>query len=113
MGLSTFPQNAAGAQAASGERLIFLNDDVEAGQRDWIENVIEPLENEEVGAVAPKLLYPTGRIQHAGLVTGVRGLVGTALHQWPGDSTDYTRTIHAHGVGVVRGVSRDAAGGFL
>ena len=80
----------AGAQAATGERLIFLNDDVEAGQRDWIENVIEPLENEEVGAVAPKLLYPTGRIQHAGLVTGVRGLVGTALHQWPGDSTDYT-----------------------
>jgi GT2 family glycosyltransferase/glycosyltransferase involved in cell wall biosynthesis len=80
----------AGAQAASGERLIFLNDDVEAGQRDWIENLIEPLENEEVGAVAPKLLYPTGRIQHAGLVTGVRGLVGTALHQWPGDSTDYT-----------------------
>jgi O-antigen biosynthesis protein len=80
----------AGAQAASGERIIFLNDDVEAGQRDWIENVIEPLENEEVGAVAPKLLYPTGRIQHAGLVTGVRGLVGTALHQWPGDSLDYT-----------------------
>ena len=80
----------AGAQMAEGERIIFLNDDVEAGQRDWIENVIEPLENEEVGAVAPKLLYPTERIQHAGLVTGVRGLVGTALHQWPGDSTDYT-----------------------
>jgi GT2 family glycosyltransferase/glycosyltransferase involved in cell wall biosynthesis len=80
----------AGAQVASGERIVFLNDDVEAGQRDWIENVIEPLENEEVGAVAPKLLYPTGRIQHAGLVTGVRGLVGTALHQWPGDSVDYT-----------------------
>ena len=79
-----------GAQSASGERIIFLNDDVEAGQRDWIENVIEPLENPEVGAVAPKLLYPTGRIQHAGLVTGVRGLVGTALHQWPCDSVDYT-----------------------
>ncbi len=79
----------AGAQAASGERLIFLNDDIEAGQRDWIENLIEPLENPKVGAVAPKLLYPTGRIQHAGLVTGVRGLVGTAMHQWPGDSIDY------------------------
>jgi len=79
----------AGAQAASGERVIFLNDDIEAGQRDWIENLIEPLENQQVGATAPKLLYPTGRIQHAGLVTGVRGLVGTALHQWPGDSVDY------------------------
>ena len=80
----------AGANAASGDRIIFLNDDVEAEQRDWIENIIEPLENPEVGAVAPKLLYTTGRIQHAGLVTGVRGLVGTALHQWLGDSVDYT-----------------------
>lgn len=80
----------AGARAATGERLIFLNDDVEAEQGDWIENIIEPLENPEVGAVAPKLLYPTGHIQHAGLVTGVRGMVGTAMHQWAGDSVDYT-----------------------
>jgi GT2 family glycosyltransferase len=79
-----------GAQAASGARLIFFNDDVESDQRDWIENLIEPLENPEVGAVAPKLLYATGKIQHAGLVTGVRGLVGTACHEWPGDSVDYT-----------------------
>src|SRR5205823_2033475 len=78
-----------GARVANGDRLIFLNDDVEAGQSDWIENVIEPLENHGVGAVAPKMLYETGRIQHAGLVTGVRGLIGTAMHQWPGDSVDY------------------------
>ena len=56
--------------SSDGERVIFLNDDVEAGQRDWIENLIEPLENPQVGADPPKLLYPTGRIQHAGLVTG-------------------------------------------
>ena len=80
----------AGVRAASGERVIFFYFDIEAGQRDWIENLIEPLENPQVGATAPKLLYPTGRIQHAGLVTGVRGLVGTALHQWPGNSVDYT-----------------------
>jgi GT2 family glycosyltransferase/glycosyltransferase involved in cell wall biosynthesis len=79
-----------GAQAATGARLIFFNDDVESGQRDWIQNLIEPLENPEVGAVAPKLLYATGKIQHAGLVTGVRGLVGTACHEWPADSVDYT-----------------------
>jgi GT2 family glycosyltransferase/glycosyltransferase involved in cell wall biosynthesis len=79
-----------GAQAATGARLIFFNDDVDSGQRDWIQNLIEPLENPEVGAVAPKLLYATGEIQHAGLVTGVRGLVGTACHEWPGDSVDYT-----------------------
>lgn len=77
-----------GAEAATGSRLIFFNDDVESGQPDWIQNVIEPLENPEVGAVAPKLLYASGNIQHAGLVTGVRELVGTACHQWPADSTD-------------------------
>src|SRR6266550_381724 len=41
-----------GARAASGERFIFFNDDVESGQRDWMQNLIEPLENPEVGAVA-------------------------------------------------------------
>jgi GT2 family glycosyltransferase len=80
----------AGAHAATGERLIFFNDDVESGQLDWIENLIEPLENPDVGAVAPKLLYATGKIQHAGLVTGVRGFAGTACHEWPGDSVAYT-----------------------
>jgi GT2 family glycosyltransferase/glycosyltransferase involved in cell wall biosynthesis len=79
----------AGAEAATGERLIFFNDDVETEQADWIQNLIEPLENPEVGAVAPKLLYETGRIQHAGLVMGVRNLAGTAFHQRPSDSTEH------------------------
>lgn len=78
-----------GAEAATGERLIFFNDDVETDQADWIQNLIEPLENPEIGAVAPKLLYETGKIQHAGLVMGVRGLAGTAFHQRPADSTEH------------------------
>ncbi len=79
-----------GAAASTGERLIFFNDDVEATEPGWIQNLIEPLENPEIGAVAPKLLYEDGKIQHAGLVTGVRGLVGTACHQWPADSPEHT-----------------------
>ncbi|HKP05458.1 MAG TPA: glycosyltransferase [Chthoniobacterales bacterium] len=78
-----------GAEAATGTRLIFFNDDVESIQPDWIQNLIEPLENPEVGAVAPKLVYETGQIQHAGLVTGVRGLIGTAFHQRAADSTEH------------------------
>jgi glycosyltransferase involved in cell wall biosynthesis len=78
-----------GAEAATGERLIFFNDDVETGQADWIQNLIEPLENLEIGAVAPKLLYENGKIQHAGLVMGVRGLAGTAFHQRASDSTEH------------------------
>jgi len=78
-----------GAEAATGERLIFFNDDVETDQADWIQNLIEPLENPEIGAVAPKLLYETGKIQHAGLIMGVRGLAGTAFHQRPADSPEH------------------------
>jgi glycosyltransferase involved in cell wall biosynthesis/GT2 family glycosyltransferase len=78
-----------GAEAATGERLVFFNDDVETEQADWIQNIIEPLENPEIGAVAPKLLYESGKIQHAGLVMGVRGLAGTAFHQRPADSTEH------------------------
>ncbi|MFZ1221265.1 MAG: glycosyltransferase [Chthoniobacterales bacterium] len=78
-----------GAAAAIGERLIFFNDDVETAQPGWIQNLIEPLENPEVGAVAPKLLYESGKIQHAGLVMGVRGLAGTAFHQRPADTTEH------------------------
>ena len=78
-----------GAEASRGERLIFFNDDVETEQADWIQNLIEPLENPEVGAVSPKLLYESGKIQHAGLVMGVRGLAGTAFHQRAADSTEH------------------------
>ena len=78
-----------GAAAATGARLIFFNDDVETAQPGWIQNLIEPLENPEVGAVAPKLLYESGKIQHAGLVMGVRGLAGTAFHQSAADSTEH------------------------
>jgi GT2 family glycosyltransferase len=78
-----------GAYVAGGERLIFLNDDVESRQRDWIQNLIEPLESPGVGAVAPKMTYENGKIQHAGLVMGVRGLIGTAFHQWAAGSVDY------------------------
>lgn len=84
-----------GAAAATGKRLVFLNDDIEPQQRDWIENLIEPLENAEVGAVAPKLLYSSGTIQHAGLVTGVHGLVGTAFHRYAGDSTVHVNFIQS------------------
>ena len=79
-----------GAAAATGERLIFFNDDVIPTEPGWIQELIEQLENPEVGAVAPKMIYESGKIQHAGLVTGVRGLVGTACHQWPENSSRYT-----------------------
>jgi O-antigen biosynthesis protein len=76
-----------GAAAASGEVVIFYNDDVFVITPDWIQAILECLTLPGVGAVAPKLLYLDNGIQHAGMVTGTRRLLGTAFHTYPRGTT--------------------------
>lgn len=76
----------AGAASASGEVFVFFNDDVRVISPDWIESTLEYLTLDKIGVVGPKLLYENGTIQHAGMVTGVRRLVGTAFHSLPDDT---------------------------
>lgn len=76
-----------GVRFASGTFIIFLNDDVYPREADWIHWLIGPFQDKNIGAVSPKLLYTNGTVQHAGLVTGVRGLFGTAFHTYFRDST--------------------------
>ena len=78
-----------GAAQAEGEYVLFLNDDVYPITEDWLEKMLGTLQQSDVGAVSPKMVYSNGRIQHAGLVTGVRNLVGTAFHTYAKDSTEY------------------------
>jgi len=79
----------AGAAHARGDVLLFLNDDVRVITADWIETLLECLHLGGVGAASPKLIYDNGLIQHAGMVVGVRRLVGTAFHCLPSDSGEY------------------------
>ncbi len=58
--------NNAGAAAARGDYLLFLNDDIEISQPDWLEALLEHAQRPEIGVVGAKLLYPDGKIQHAG-----------------------------------------------
>lgn len=53
------------ASAARGEVLIFLNNDVQV-RPGWLSPLLETLEAPSVGAVAPKMLFPDGRLQEAG-----------------------------------------------
>ncbi|MFT3934291.1 MAG: glycosyltransferase [Chitinophagaceae bacterium] len=84
-----------GAAKAHNNILIFLNDDVRPLQADWIENTIEYLFMPGVGGVSPKLIYEDDSIQYAGMITGVRSLVGTAFHKYHKDSTAYINFIHS------------------
>jgi len=53
---------------ARGKYLIFLNDDMDVIDPHWITALLEHAQRPEVGVVGPMLLYPDGRVQHAGLV---------------------------------------------
>lgn len=61
------------AELARGRVLVFLNNDTVAMQPDWLANLVCWAVRPDVGAVGAKLVYPSGRLQHAGLVLGLGG----------------------------------------
>ena len=73
--------NNVAARQCSSPLLLFLNDDISVISPGWLQSMVELAIRPEVGAVGAKLLYPNGRIQHAGIAVGVRG---TAAHVFRG-----------------------------
>ena len=59
-----------GAELARGEILAFLNNDIEAKERNWLREMVSNAVRAEVGAVGARLWYPDGRLQHGGVVLG-------------------------------------------
>ena len=68
--------NNAAAARSEADVLVFLNNDTEIVEADWIERLLPEALRPEVGAVAPLLLYPDGRVQHAGVALGLHGWAG-------------------------------------
>ena len=81
--------NNAAARQVEGDVLLFLNDDVEARHEGWITAMLEHAMRAEVGAVGARLLYPSGELQHAGVVIGLGGAAGHVLRGLPGDRPGY------------------------
>lgn len=78
--------NNYGAAQARGELLLFLNNDIEAIDPNWLHELISQAQRPEIGAVGAKLLFPNGTIQHAGVVLGLGGFAGHALAGLPDDA---------------------------
>jgi GT2 family glycosyltransferase len=68
-----------GAAYAQGELLLFLNNDTEITQDNWLMSMAQWFDHVEVGIVGCKLLYPNGTIQHGGIVVGIHGLADNFL----------------------------------
>lgn len=61
---------------ARGEYLVFLSDSAAIIHSDWLSALMNHSLRPEVGVVGAKLLSPSGKIQHAGEVLGLRGGIG-------------------------------------
>ena len=73
--------NNFAVKQSKGEYIIFLNNDIEIITPNWIENMIQYAQREDVGIVGAKLYYIDDTIQHAGVIIGMRGL---AAHRYCG-----------------------------
>ena len=68
--------NNYGALVAKGEYLLLLNNDVEAIQMNWIEEMAANCQRKNVGVVGAKLYFPDNTVQHAGTIVGIGGVAG-------------------------------------
>lgn len=84
--------NRAAAQA-KGKLLCLLNNDIEMTDPYWLATLATQALRPEIGAVGARLLYPDGRIQHAGVVIGVGNAAGHAHRFLSPDEEGY---FHRH-----------------
>lgn len=63
--------NNDAVRTARGEVILFLNNDTVVVSPDWLETLARRAMAPQTGAVGALLLYPDGRIQHAGVTIGL------------------------------------------
>jgi GT2 family glycosyltransferase len=105
---------------SAGEVLLFLNNDIEALNGDWMERMLGHVLSPKVGAVGAKLFYPDDTIQHAGVVVGLGGVAGHVHYHYPRDVGGYVaRLVVAQNFSAVTGAclmcrreALESVGGF-
>lgn len=91
----------SGARLARGDALLFLNNDTRIIDPSWLERMVRWLDVPGVGAIGARLLYPDGRLQHAGVVVGMAGLASHLFQSAPEGShslfgsDDWVRNVSA------------------
>lgn len=81
--------NNRAAALARGSVLGFVNNDIEPMEPGWLTEMAGHALRPGVGAVGAKLLYPSGLVQHAGVIVGLDGLAGHAHRFYPGEHPGY------------------------
>jgi GT2 family glycosyltransferase len=105
-----------GRSLARGKFLVTLHDDAEI-EPGWLEALVECAEaHPEAGAIGGKVLFPDGRLQHAGMILWRDGLTSPpwAGQRPPPTAFDRMRPVDYCGTSslLVRAAALDAIGGL-
>src|SRR5262249_877858 len=93
-----------GAEQTHGELLLALNNDIEAIEPDWLDELVSQALRPDVGLVGALLLYPDRSVQHAGVVIGLGGVAGHIFAKSGAGSAGYAgRILVAQDMNAVTG----------
>jgi GT2 family glycosyltransferase len=75
-----------GARQSKGDMLLFLNNDTEFTDPEWLSAMAEHAQRPEVGTVGAMLLFPNGLVQHAGVGLADTDAALETYFNYPADS---------------------------
>lgn len=81
--------NNRAVKKAHGEYLLFLNNDTEVITENWLTLMVSFAQQERIGCVGAKLLYPNNTVQHAGVILGLGGVAGHGHYGYPHGDLGY------------------------
>ena len=87
--------NNSAAREATGSILGLVNNDIEAIDEGWLDEMVALAARPDIGCVGARLIYPDGRLQHGGIILGLGGVAGHAHRFATGSEPGYLERLRA------------------
>ena len=81
--------NNFAVRQARGAIVGLINNDVEVITPDWLHEMVSHAMRPDIGAVGAKLYYPDDRVQHGGVILGLRGMACHSHRYFPRNHPGY------------------------
>ncbi len=86
--------NNLALEKSTGDYILFLNDDTESIEPNWLLEMVSICQQNDVGAVGAKLLFNNNTIQHAGMAHLKNGFFFHPLQKFPSKSNEQFDTLN-------------------
>ncbi len=77
------------AREASGDLFLFLSNNTQVINNEWLEQMLQFALRPDVGAVGAKQYYPDGTVEHGGITVGIGGKAGYSHRHFPHSDPGY------------------------